>query len=92
MASHDTASNSSSIASSSVVGIRLRCGKADVSVRSKALTHDTLLEGLVRLCCCWSVRLQGYHLSEQQCAAVCAYVPAQKWQLHANHCRWPRMV
>jgi hypothetical protein len=91
--SHIISSNSSSSrASSSVTGIRLRCGKADVSIRHKALTHDTLLEALVRLCCCWSVRLQAYHLSEQQYAAIRAYVPADKWQLHAMHCRQPRML
>jgi hypothetical protein len=90
--SNSNTNSSDSIASSSSSGIRLRCGKADVSVRHKALTHDTLLEGLVRLCCCWSLRLQAYHLSEQQCAAIRAYVPAAKWQLYVMHCKWPRLL
>lgn len=83
---------SSSTAGGSISGIRLRCGKADVSLRNRDLTHATLLEGLVRLCCCWSVKLEGYHMSEQQCATIRVRVPSATWELYAARCRWPRML
>jgi hypothetical protein len=91
--SSSSAADSSSTASgSTITGIRLRYSTADVSLRQRALTHDTLLEGLVRLCCCWSLRTEEYHLNAQQCAAIRAYVPAAKWEMFVVHCKHPRML
>jgi hypothetical protein len=83
------AASSSSIV---VTGIRLRYGTADVSLRKRALTHDTLCQGLVRLCCCYCKRHERFHLTAEQCARIRGYVPADKWELYVACCRHPRML